>query len=74
MWNIDEKILAVGHNEAYLDPVELTLDKLYTGPLLEILDEVNCQDSDSDRKNGVFSTLQKLHSSFILISSRMITN
>lgn len=54
VWNIDEKILAVGHNEAYLDPVELTLDKLYTGPLLEILDEVNCQDSDSDRKNGVF--------------------
>ncbi|CAI4304629.1 AIS_collapsed_G0006640.mRNA.1.CDS.1 [Saccharomyces cerevisiae] len=54
VWNMDGKILAVGHNEAYLDPVELTLDKLYTSPLLGILDEVNCQDSESDRKNGVF--------------------
>ncbi|EJS44464.1 YDL237W [Saccharomyces arboricola H-6] len=54
VWNIDGKVLAVGHNEAYLDPIELTLDKLYTGPLLEILEEVNCQDSGSDRKNGVY--------------------
>lgn len=54
VWNIDGKVLAVGHNEASLDPVELTLDKLYTGPLSEILDEVNCQDSISSSKNGVF--------------------
>ena len=42
------------YKRQYLDPVELTLDKLYTGPLLSILDEVNCLDSDSEHKNGVF--------------------
>ncbi|EDO17998.1 hypothetical protein Kpol_1054p45 [Vanderwaltozyma polyspora DSM 70294] len=34
--------LAVGHDENYLGPVHRTLDKLYTDPLLYMLNEVNC--------------------------------
>lgn len=44
--------LAVGHNEAYLDPVHKTLDKLYTTPLKDMLDQVNCL--DTSKQNGVF--------------------
>lgn len=47
-----EVALAVAHNEAYIDPVHQTLDKLYTSPLMEMLDQVNCRDSSS--RNGVF--------------------
>lgn len=44
--------LAVGHNEAYLDSVHRTLDKLYTTPLKDMLDQVNCL--GTSRQNGVF--------------------
>lgn len=44
--------LAVGHNNAYLDPIHRNLQSLYTGPLLKMLDEVNC--GTHDEKYGVF--------------------
>lgn len=44
--------LAVGHNEAYLDTLHQTLDKLYTKPLGDMLDQVNCL--DTSKRNGVF--------------------
>lgn len=44
--------LAVAHNQNYIDPVHQTLDELYTGPLMQMLDEVNCR--DEDRSHGVF--------------------
>lgn len=44
--------LAVGHNEAYLDSMHRTLDKLYTTPLKDMLDQVNCL--GTSRQNGVF--------------------
>ncbi|GAV55340.1 hypothetical protein ZYGR_0AS06640 [Zygosaccharomyces rouxii] len=47
----DDYILAVGHNEVFLDPVHRTLDKLYTGPLADMLDQVNCVEG---HKGGVF--------------------
>lgn len=47
----DEYILAVGHNEVFLDPVHRTLDKLYTGPLVDMLDQVNCVEGHD---SGVF--------------------
>lgn len=47
-----KKALAVAHNQNYVDPVHQTLDTLYTGPLLQMLNEVNCR--DEDRSHGVF--------------------
>lgn len=47
-----EKALAVAHNKNYVDAVHQTLDSLYTGPLLEMLDQVNCGEEQSS--NGVF--------------------
>lgn len=47
----DDLILVVGHNEVFLDPVHRTLDKLYTGPLADMLDQVNCVQG---HKGGVF--------------------
>lgn len=47
-----EKALAVAHNENYIDSVHRTLDSLYTGPLLEMLDQVNCLEGKTS--NGVF--------------------
>lgn len=44
--------LAVGHNEDYLDPVNQNLDQLYTKPLRDMLDQVNCR--GTSKKNGVF--------------------
>lgn len=46
--------LAVGHNEGFLEAEVRNLETLYTGPLLSMLDEVNCHDWDSDEKYGVF--------------------
>lgn len=44
--------LAVAHNENYIDSVHQSLDNLYTDLLLQMLNEVNCQ--DEDRSHGVF--------------------
>lgn len=44
-------ILAVGHNEVFLDTVHRTLDQLYTVPLKAMLDQVNCRDG---HKGGLF--------------------
>lgn len=46
-----EMILAVGHNEVFLDPVHRTLDQLYTEPLKTMLDQVNCREG---HRGGVF--------------------
>ncbi|SCU98451.1 LAMI_0F14708g1_1 [Lachancea mirantina] len=46
--------LAVGHNKAYLDPSTRNLESLYTGPLMSMLEEVNCGNTDADDKYGVF--------------------
>ncbi|SCU96267.1 LAME_0F15610g1_1 [Lachancea meyersii CBS 8951] len=55
VWLIDgSSELAVGHNIAFLDPVHRTLDSLYTGPLLSMLNEVNCHQDEKDHKYGVF--------------------
>ncbi|SCV05320.1 LANO_0H04896g1_1 [Lachancea nothofagi CBS 11611] len=46
--------LAVGHNRAFLNPLERSLNSLYTGPLLNMLNEVNCHQNERDHKYGVF--------------------
>ncbi|CEP61423.1 Aim6p LALA0_S03e02520g [Lachancea lanzarotensis] len=55
VWLIDgSEELAVGHNQAFLDPEHRTLNSLYTGPLLSMLNEVNCLEDVQDHKYGVF--------------------
>ncbi|CAR21706.1 Aim6p [Lachancea thermotolerans CBS 6340] len=55
VWLVDNDTqLAVGHNEAFLDHAHRTLHSLYTGPLLTMLNEVNCNLGDKDHKYGVF--------------------
>ncbi|SCU94087.1 LADA_0G06436g1_1 [Lachancea dasiensis] len=47
--------LAVGHNKGFLDPIHRNLESLYTGPLLTMLNEVNCHQSEhNDQKYGLF--------------------
>ncbi|CDH13409.1 probable Altered inheritance of mitochondria protein 6 [Zygosaccharomyces bailii ISA1307] len=47
----EDVILAVGHNEVFLDPVHRTLDQLYTVPLKTMLDQVNCREG---HRGGLF--------------------
>ncbi|SCU93309.1 LAFA_0F15720g1_1 [Lachancea sp. 'fantastica'] len=55
VWLIDgSEELAVGHNQAFLDPEHRTLNSLYTKPLLRMLNEVNCLEDLQDHKYGVF--------------------
>lgn len=59
--NLDDYVLAVGHDEDYIDPIARTMDKLYSDPLFKLLESVNCHMTDkTHRKNGVFFTANHL--------------
>ncbi|CCD26572.1 Aim6p NDAI_0H03990 [Naumovozyma dairenensis CBS 421] len=45
--------LGVAHNEAFLDSCNQNLYSLYTGPLLKMLNQVNCG-NDKEIKHGLF--------------------
>ncbi|XDT02852.1 Hypothetical protein J6897_00657 [Nakaseomyces glabratus] len=55
---LEDYVLAVGHDEDYIDPLRKTLEKLYTDPLQSLLEGVNCGKSNNSKtqKNGVFYT------------------